>query len=48
MHVGFHENVDAADAVERDFEVLVVAPVAHARHVLAVGFVFFVACVPPV
>ena len=43
MHVGFDEDVDAADAVELDFFVFVLTPVAHACHVGAVGAVFFVA-----
>lgn len=43
MHVCFDENVDAADAVEGYFRVFVVAPVAHAGHVDAFGFVLFVA-----
>ena len=48
MHIRFHEDVDAADAVEGDFHVVVLTPVAHQRHVGAVGFVFFVACAKPV
>lgn len=44
MHVSFDEDVDAADAVERDLLVFVVAPVAHAGHVDAVGLVLLVAC----
>lgn len=43
MHIRLHKNIHPSDAVEGDFLVLVVAPVAHARHVHAVGLVFFVA-----
>jgi hypothetical protein len=42
MDVCFHDDVDAADAVEQDFDVLVGAPVAHERHVLAVRVVLLV------
>ena len=44
MHIGFDEDIDAADAVEGDLDVLVAPPVAHERHVGARGFVFFVSC----
>ena len=44
MDIGFHHDVDAADAVERYFLVLVVPPVAHACHVDTVCLVLLVAC----
>jgi hypothetical protein len=37
VHVGFDDDVDAADAVEGDFFVFVGSPVAHEGHVFAVG-----------
>ena len=43
MHVRFDHDVHTPDAVKWDLIVFVVAPVAHARHVFAVGFVLFVA-----
>jgi hypothetical protein len=43
VDVCFDENVDAADAVEWDFDVFVFAPVSHFCHVGAAGVVFFVA-----
>jgi hypothetical protein len=44
MHIGLDQNINAADAVEGDLDVLVIPPVAHAGHVCAVGLVLFVAC----
>jgi hypothetical protein len=43
VDIGFDENIDAADTVEWDLDVLVFAPVAHFGHVGAAGVVFFVA-----
>lgn len=37
VHVGFDDDVDAADTVEGDFFVLIFAPVAHLTHVFALG-----------
>lgn len=37
MDVCFDDDVDAADAVEGDFFVLVAAPVTHEGHVFAIG-----------
>jgi hypothetical protein len=42
VDVCFDDDVDAADAVERDLVVLVFAPVAHFTHVFAVCCEFFV------
>ena len=44
MDVRFDEDVDAADAVEVDFFVFVVAPVAEFDEVGPSGVVFLVAC----
>ena len=44
MHVRFHQDVDAADAVKGDLDVLVVPPVAHPGHVRAFRLVLLVAC----
>lgn len=44
MDVGLDEDVDAANAVERDLDVLVIPPVAHTGHIDAIGLVFLVAC----
>lgn len=49
MDVGFDEDIDAADAVERDFavevfEAFLAVVVGHPVEVGAVGAVFFVAC----
>ena len=43
MDIGFDEDVDAADAVERPFFILVALPVAARRHVFPLGFIFLVA-----
>jgi len=43
MHIGFENDVDAADAVERYPLVLVFFPVPHFGHVFAVRVVLFVA-----
>jgi hypothetical protein len=43
VDVCFDDDVDAADAVEWNALVFVVAPVAHLRHVFAVCGVLFVA-----
>ena len=48
MHVSLDEDVDAADAVELDLLVLVVAPVAELDEVCSAGVVFFVACPPTI
>lgn len=45
MHIRLDENVHAADSVEGDLDVFVVAPVAHPGEVFAVGGVFVVAWV---
>lgn len=44
MDIGFHDDVDATDAVKRDFHVFVFAPVTHAGHVDTFGLVLLVAC----
>ena len=44
MDVGFDDDADASYSVEWDFNVFVVAPVAHAGHVDAVCVVLLVAC----
>jgi hypothetical protein len=44
VDVGLHNDADASHAVKRNLDVLVLAPVAHAGHVDAVGVVFLVAC----
>ena len=44
MNVCFHNDADSSYTIERDLDVLVVAPVAHAGHVDAVGVVLLVAC----
>ena len=35
MHIGFHDDVDATDAIERDFDVFVFPPVALEGHVVS-------------
>ena len=44
VYVCLHDDADSSHAVERDLEVFVFAPVAHAGHVDAVGVVLLVAC----
>jgi hypothetical protein len=48
VDVGFDNNADSSHTVERDFDVLVVAPVAHACHVDTLGLVFLVTCITSV
>jgi hypothetical protein len=48
VDVGFDNNADSSHAIERDLDVLVVAPVAHACHVDTLGLVFLVTCVTSV
>lgn len=43
MHVCLDDDIDATDTVEMDFFVLVLAPVAHADEVFALGVEFLVA-----
>lgn len=43
MNIGFDEDVDAADAIEGDLDILIVTPVAHAGHVGTFRFVLMVA-----
>lgn len=43
MNVRFYYDVHATDAVEWYFEVFVLSPIAHARHICAVGLVLLVA-----
>lgn len=42
MHIGFDQDVDTTDAVQFDFLVFVVSPIAHAGHVCPAGVIFFV------
>lgn len=42
MDVSLYKNVDAANAIEFDLEVLIVSPVAHLRHVGASSVVLLV------
>jgi hypothetical protein len=44
VNVGLHNDADSSYTIERDLDVFVVAPVAHAGHVDAVGVVLLVAC----
>ena len=43
MHVGFDQDVDTSYAIEGDFVVLVITPVAHLSHVFAICLVLLVA-----
>lgn len=43
VDISFDEDVDAANAVQGDLDVLVLAPVAHFGHVGAAGVVLFIA-----
>jgi hypothetical protein len=43
VDISFDHDIDTTDAIKLDFIVLVIPPVAHSSHVLAVGLVFFVA-----
>lgn len=42
MDIRFDDNIDTANAVKRDLDVFVVAPIAHASHIYAVRLVFLV------
>jgi hypothetical protein len=44
VDVCLHDDADSSYTVKRDLDVFVVAPVAHAGHVDAVGVVLLVAC----
>ena len=46
VHVGFHDDVDAADAVQGDLLMRVGVAVAHLGHVLSVRLVLLVAWMP--
>lgn len=45
MNIGFDEDVDTSDTIERNLNVFVVAPVAHLGHICAAGLVLLVACI---
>lgn len=42
MDVGLDEDVDAADAIQIDFFILVLPPVAHFRHIRTASVEFLV------
>ena len=42
MDIGLDDDVDTSNAVKRDLDVFVVAPIAHAGHIYAVCLVFLV------
>jgi hypothetical protein len=45
MHIRLDHNIYTTNTIKFNFIILVIAPVAHASHVFAVGFVLFVSCV---
>lgn len=47
VDICFDENVDAPYTVKGNLHILVVSPVAHARHVFASRIVLFVPCSSP-
>ena len=44
VNIGLDQNVDTTDAVQWDFNVLVLTPIAHLGHVCAAGVVLLVTC----
>lgn len=42
VDIGLDENVYAANAVERDLNILILTPVTHLGHICAAGVVFFI------